>query len=477
MSFEKPGSVLPTGVPDKRIVPPYENSETTKEKYKAFYDLLGGSFDDVDPKQRPTILDFHGLPPESKEEDIIKWIEREMEIPQNEILEDGKTENSAKFYKQLNYAYQIAKDFLVNTLKYTENEVSIGPTSISSKKDILDLLNKTIFLNDNKGLSKALLYCRIVKTTLVSSETLKSGVVELKKNTEDFESSLISHPSENLNTPFIKIKDVNFAKEFYGAENGDVKGMMTSRWKDPSKAMLRFMTRAESDAKTSLKDGIASRIKIDEKKLGDLLSILNKWLTENMNVKNLTIENMSFIPKNKLDEIIEAIQKQTPNIKFTIKNNESNPASMGEFEAITITGALDISKVGKIPDAHRHSRQFEIQIVKTSNRNEKGKMGHEIFDVSKLVSARTRLDGGCPERVFNEFVKDASYKSGISENKIIRYLTESKNPPIIKIKKKNNRKGESLYIANSVYDRWNNFNEFSWVDNKLISDINYSKNK
>jgi hypothetical protein len=42
------------------------------------------------------------------------------------------------------------------------------------------------------------------------------------------------------------------------------------------------------------------------------------------------------------------------------------------------------------------------------------------------------------------------------------------------VKKKNNKKGESLYIARSVYDRWN---KFAWVDNKLMSEINYSKNK
>ena len=474
MNFEKPKISHPTGTPEKRIVPPYEDDIITKEKYRSFYNLFNGVFDDVPQSIRPTVLDFHGLPPETKEEDILSWAEKKMEIPTSYILDDGKTEESSKFYKELNYSYQTAKNFLVDTLKYSEKEVSIGPSSISSKKDLFDLLNKTIFINGNKGLGKSLLYCRIVKVTLAASETLKHGVKQLKNNTEDFESSMISHPSENTDTPFIKIDESNYVKKFYGAENGNLKGDLTSRGKDQSKVVLRFITREEADAKTALKDGIASRITIEEKRVSELLPILSKWLTEEMKVQYLTIENISFLPENKFNELSLLLEKSIDKNKFTFINAKSDPTSMGNFETLKITGVLDLSMKKENPKIQKFASQFEIQIVKPFNRNEKGKMAHSVFSVLKLVTARTRLDGSCPEHIFNRFVEEASLKSGISEKKIISYLIEENDSPITKIKKKNNKKGESIYIANSVYSRWKKFN---WVDHSLVADIEHSKQK
>lgn len=473
MKFEQP-STHPTGIPEKRMVPPYEDDAITKEKYKSFYNLFNGVFDDVPQSIRPTVLDFHGLPPETKEEDILRWAEQEMEIPMEYILDDGRTEKSAKFYKELNYSYQTAKNFLVETLKYSEKEVSIGPTSISSKKDLFDLLNKTIFINGNKGLGKSLLYCRVVKATLVASETLKHGVKQLKNNTEDFESSLISHPSENINTPFIKIEENNYIKKFYGAENGNLKGQLTSRGKDQSKVMLRFITREEADAKTALKDGIASRITVEEKQVSELLPILCEWLTQKMNVKYINIENISFLPENKLNELSLLLEKKISKNNFMCKNGKSDPTSMGNFETLKITGVLDLSMINKNVDIQKNASQFEIQIVKPFNKNEKGKMDHSVFEVSKLVTARTRLDGGCPEDIFNKFVREASQKSGIGEKKIISYLIGKDDLPVIKMPKKNNRKGESIYIARAVYSRWKKFN---WVDHSLVADTEHPREK
>lgn len=464
---EEPKKEHPTGIPVPMITSKYQSPETTNEKFAAFHKLFKGTYDNIDEGRRPTILDFHELPPGSKEADIIKWITNAMEIPENFILDDGKTEDSAKFYKQLNFSYQTAKVFLVNTLKYTEKEVSIGPTSLTSKKDIFDLLNKTIAIAGNKGLNRAPLYCRIVKATLVASETLKHGVESLKENTQDFESSLVSHPNENKNTPLIQIQEKDYAKKFYSIADGNIKGEITSRWKDPLKVMLRFITRAESDAQTALKDGIASRIKTEEKNIPNLLPILYKWLINEMKVKHLTVENLSLLPETIIESTTSLLDKDTK-LKIKIKNAKSDPTSMGDFKAIKITGVLDTSQY---EEGHSHASQFEIQIVTPFNKNEKGKMDHSVFDVSKLVSARTRLDGGCPEHIFKQLVRDASIKSKKDEKTIIDHLIKSN---IIRMKKKNNKKGESLYITSAVYDRWN---EFAWVDDKLMSEINYSRNK
>lgn len=469
----------PTGTPEKRLTPPYEDPKITDLKYKSIRKLIEGEFDDIEKNRRQTVLDFHGLSPDLKEDDILKWINKEIGISPENILADGSTEESAKVYRSLDFSYKKGKDFLKNTLKYSDSELSIGPTSISSKKDLFDLLNKTVFMAGNKGLSKALLYCRIVKATIVASETLKYDATLLKQVTVDFEESLVAPISDKggITTPLVSLNnEEEKIKRFYSAKDGRITGQITSRGKDLEKVMLRFITRVEADAKTALKDGIASRITIEEKKSLKLLPILCEWLTKDMGVVYLEIENQSFFPEDKLNEIRNLITKFLPENKFSLKNDKADSTSMGNFQAFKITGVLNFSneKEDQSNTIHKHARQFEIQLVKPFNKNEEGKMDHSVFDVVKFVVARTRLDGGCPENVFDQFVKDASLKSGMSERKIVHYLTELKDSPILKMKKKNNKKGESIYIAHSVYSRWNSF---SWVDSGLISDINFAKNK
>ena len=464
-SQEKPCPIEPTGVPFKKLMSGYDGVEG---KFKSILELIKGEFDNISPNNRPTVLDFHGISPDLKEEDILLWIKKEIGIEPDLIDTDGKTADSATAYQALNYSYQKGIDFLKNKLKYSEKEVSIGPPSISCKKDLFLLLNKTKFMQEENGLSRALLYCRLVKATIIAFETLKSDANLLKQNTVDFEKALISPVlmEDSINTPLKLLSKDGGEKRFYATQDGSLKGTLKSRGKDFEKVMLRFINRADSSAELALKDGIASRIKIEVSQGKKLLPILCKWLKEDMGVATLEIENHSFFGEDELTEINESITNILSFDKFKLTNLEgkSNSTSVGSFKALKITGKLK----GK---NNEHARQFEIQLVEPNNKNEKGKMNHSVYDVLKLVTARTRLDGGCPENIFLEFAKEAGYKSGFSEEKIKHYLIEAEDAPVLKVSKRNCK---PIYVARSVYSRWNSFN---WADPSLMSDIEFSGKK
>jgi hypothetical protein len=89
-----------------------------------------------------------------------------------------------------------------------------------------------------------------------------------------------------------------------------------------------------------------------------------------------------------------------------------------------------------------------------------------VYDIVKLITARTRLDGWCPEYVFDEFVKDASLKSGLSEKKIISYLIDGEDAPILKEKREGNKKNVWIYKARSVYERWY---KIGWIDSSKMT--------
>jgi hypothetical protein len=465
------------GMPERKNFLENESVEVIARKYAEMFSLLRGDLDEIPPQERPTALDFQGLFAASKEEDFLNWIEREIDIKKDVIKQNRKTPESKMQYEVLNRAYKQAKIFLEKTLKYSEKEVGVGPASLSSKEDILGLLNKTLLkAGTNIGLStEATAACRLVKATIVAYETLKHDAELLKTITEGFEKNLISPITVGsvTDSPLVLLSGEDiFGKNFYAKDNDKLEGVVSSRGKDVEKAMLRYINRPESSAESALKDGIASRIVVEKKDAMKLLPILCKWLKKEMKVHHLKIENKSLFSKEQMEKIKnELLPKVISTQNFELVDGKSEATTMGNFVALSIKGILNEDHV-VVSSVSKHARQFEIQIVLPDNKNETGQMNHYVYDISKFVAARTRLDGGCPEYVFNEFVKEAEAKSGIRKEDIIDYLLKSKDgieAPVVKIKK-NDKKWE--YIAHSVYSRWD---DFGFVGSSKISEIEKAK--
>jgi hypothetical protein len=429
---------MPEGIPVREI---YKNPE---KKFALMEAVMNGSLDSVDKEFVPTVIDFPGLPPSLTREGMLEWIRKETGIEPNIILDNGKSLESRDKYLLLNYAFQQTKNFLRDTLKYSEKELFLGVDSIKSKEDIFNILEKTKLTGDKGGLSQSIKYCRLVKTTIATYEALRNDSQLLKKITEDFEGALVSSPSEGetkIDTPLVFSGKYNETGHGFRAINdSNLEGSINSRAKDFEKIILRFLTRPESDAKTALKDGIASRITIDKNQAEKMLPILLEWLIKKMKATNIKIENKSFF--------------STQQMKKIPKNLNLSDCG-GKFEGLIICGKLHSSS---------HGGQFEIQLVDPDNKNEEGGMDHHIYDVKKFVNARTRLDGGCPEDVFDKFVYDAHVKSGISTKEILRELIGEPDSPIIKKRKKN---GKNAYITKKVYKRWA---KFKWISDSLQVD-------
>ena len=466
------------GVPIKRIFPPYESKEVTQRKYRDMLRLLAGVFDNIDAEHRPTALDFQGLPPEADEDTYLKWIKKETGISRKNILDNKNSPESQKSYELLNFAYQQAKHFLRHTLKYKPSELYREPQSLNSSKDVFDLLEKT---KRTAGLSQAVVYCRLVKTTLATFETFRNDAKLLEDITQKFESALVSpiEPEKNKNTPLVSLNENKGEKEFYAKDKYKIEGTIETRAKKIPAIILKFITRADSNAETAMKDGIASRITIKEANATELLPILCEWLTKEMGVGFVKIGNQNYFSKKKSKEVKEYLTKTLSAKNFIFSDTKPDSTSMGNFQALKITGTIQVSeKSENLKDAKTLSpfaRKFEIQIVHPENENEKGRNNHNIFEVVKLVTARTRLDGGCPEDVFEQYVADAHVKSGESQRERIpvtsikKYLLEGSEAPLVKMPRGN---GRFLYIAHPVYSRWY---QLGLLDETLFEDIRNAK--
>lgn len=459
-------------IPEKRILPGKaaegrESPEVTARKYSMMIELLAGELDDVDVESRPTIVDFHGLPPNSTEEDFALWIKRELGVDLKSLQEGDRKESRHQFHL-IDQAYKMGKDFLKETLKYSDKELDIGPRSIASQRDIFDLLGKTIQAGGVSGLSRAVLYCRIAKATVVAYEALKNDVKLVQDMTKDFESSVVSSYSDTKEpSPLVLMRESNGGKKhFFAAWDGRMKGTLDSRSKRLESFMLRFLTRPDSSAESASKDGIGVTITLARNQAAELLPVLCRWLVVSRGVNFLNIENKALLSEDQVEVIQEALSDLISPNNFNFENKKAektNSASVGNFQAVAITGKPSTSsKIG-----------FEILLVDPDNKNNKGILDHNIYDVSKRVNARTRLDGGCPENVFEQLVEEASKKSGLSPKTIREALLEGSKaegvePSVAKVKKKNGNGSGFFYVAIPVYTRWR---KFGWIDAAVSADV------
>ncbi len=444
----------------------FETPKVVENRDVSLGDLKAGILDSVDTEVRPTIMDFHWLQEGATEEDFLKWIEREIDIDAELIEEDGKSPESALAYSNLNQAYQQAKFFLEKTLKYDPKEVAVGPKSIASKKDLFELLSKTVLAKGVVGMSRAILYCRLAKATIAFHETFKHDALELKTMTSEFEKALVD--SVGKGTPLIFVGNDEEGTRFYSAKDTNISGVIFSRGKDMQSVALRFLNRPESNAKAALKDGIASRFFLEKDDAKKLIPIITQWLKENMKVGIVNMENQSFFTEEEMEKFTISLEKTVPDNGFNIKNESPNAASGKEFQVFKLTGILKQIPNSSAESNSQHARQFEMQFVVPGNANEKGAMDHSIYTVAKLVAARTRLDGGCPEEAFMEFVQDAHEKSRKPVESIIHYLTEYPSPDEARIAKIKKQNGKFLFVSRSVYERWQNF---GFVDSKFVKEM------
>ncbi len=449
--------------------------------------IINNNFDNiVDPNRKKTAIDIPALGPNSTKEDFFHWVAKETGVDffllsrKSEEIENSEEEKKIEdIYKKLNAAYQQAKVFLKDVLKYKEEQIKTEPSVLKNEKDLIKLFENTrMFKGKTDTLSQSIKYCRMLKTALATYEATKHDARLLEKITRLVEELLISNDTENPDKKplvFLGSHDYPNTKAMFSDKDGSsFECMVSLRSKEFNGVVLRLLTRPESNAENALKDGIGIRITVNKKEALILIPILYKWLIEKMNIGIADIENKFYFEENEEKELEKVLKDVTDEINkkrkdlsedsseqeggFVLSEEKHNSASAGDFKTLVIKGNLQFSEDETLnsKSISSHARQFEIQLVPQDDKNEEGENNHYIYDVKKYIIAITRLDGWCSKEAFDEFIRDAAIKSGLESEKIRYFLVDKHKAPIVEIIKegKDNKKQKAVYVAFSVYERW-----------------------
>ncbi|MFZ2593229.1 MAG: hypothetical protein WAX38_00450 [Minisyncoccia bacterium] len=456
----------------KRLYPYYKTTAEAESADAIKRVTLGREHDPARAKKSPTLMDFQGIPEDTTDAQIISYVSFATGIPEI-ILNGGGKSPSEDMQREVDRVYTLLREsftdgrkYLRSVLHYSESELKVAhnPEEIKNAHDLVQFLRETRLAKDQKGIGRSVVYCRLAKMGLVAYHALRTEGKALVREAEYIQRKLLPSKREVLPDVLYPLSEVHlvdgrriFTTNFRPA----VTGSLFIRGKDFFSQMTKYVTRPDSSVETAQKDGVGMMFEVDEESARDFLPVLCNWLHDDMGVTSVEIENYGFYTsRNDMQLLGESMKSFRLTGLVQLKNDsQANSTSSGDYRALKIEGYIAIPLNGDEKE-RTVRRRFEIQIVPKINNHKKIKVHHDVYDVIKKVTARTRLDGACPYTVFEEFCREAGRKSGFDFENVLKELLGDLR---LTYAKRKNR-----IFANDVYDRWL---AIGWIDEALYTDL------
>lgn len=416
-------------------------------KYDEFArDVLDSSIEERAKGVRRTIIDLMRVPVNAKDDEIIEWASRWLDIPIEYLNGTGTTEASkhrtAAVYRTLNGALQEAQEYLTSLHAERYIPRDRKALTVTNRQDLLHLVRETVAFKaeGDRARPEQVKYCALIRAAIAAVEVEKHEVSNLMSESRYIarELSLVSKKGEPGLLQYMitdqrgKVeKAANGAQPFTLAVRSDSKvedskailGELWWRGKSRRQIMTKMLSRPEASAESALKDGIGFRLMVDHSDMAQVAKNAAVWLTKRFGATELSFINENLYPPKEWDEMQKKLSH--PDIKrVRFERKKPNTTSAGTFVTLKITGTLSVPVAGQKNNSLVR-RPFELQVVARENKNDKKGLNHHIYDVMKEVSVMTRLVGGCADTIFDTYVKEAAQRSKFTEEHIREQLIES----------------------------------------------------
>ncbi len=395
-----------------------------------------------------TPLDFFSTANDLTDEEILEAISNYLDINN---IED----NIENFNEALKHSKEYIQEYLLRKLPREINNLEI-----KSIQDVLNIFKKTSTLKprDRQGLAPA--YCELIKVMTANFMFDKKELQYLVQETEYVYDKMFDSARDERSFNTIRRMGNGYDK-IVGTEIdelgiSDKKTVLTDayyRGKSRESFVTKFLIKPKSTVQEAIKDGIG--IKIEAKNKDDIQALMGMVLKElflQFGVTKVEIENTRLFNPNEMKNIEEEINFFSSNIQdvlsrkniktsnITIKITEdNNPHSDSHFRAIKIcNGILEVPK-GGAKKAMIIDRDFEVQFVLSSNSNEDKFSNHYVYEAKKKLVATTRNIGSFSEKYLDVIVQEASFKSGLSAEKIKEHFLDTILSKIISSRGKTKR--------------------------------------
>ncbi|MFA6790637.1 MAG: hypothetical protein WCZ08_00660 [Parcubacteria group bacterium] len=400
----------------------FKKKEGEKLPYTQMYPIVDLYRDSPDKSKFMAAMKKNGINVNGENITPVDFFATSRDMSDEEILEAVEAylgiNNIEEKFELINKSLESAKDYIENYLHLGLPKEIKKIDEIKSKKEVLDIFKKTAALKKGEGLKLSPSYCVLVSVFAATFEFRKEELEGLIKESEYIYEKMFEMEKKSGIANFCKLeyKEGEYDKIIVYDEEREAQTSAESyfRGKSEYSFVSKMLNKPESNAKEASIDGIGLKLELDSKdEIEKLIPFLSRYLEKKFDARDIIFENTRLFSEG--DAIYQKIG--------TVKENK-NPYSNKNFKSFKINGKLNVPKNG---DANGMiiSRQFEIQIVLASNKNESGFSDHNIYEASKKIAIVTRLLGSVTDNYLKIVSAEASRKSGVSAKKIEKYLKET----------------------------------------------------
>ncbi len=397
--------------------------------------MVDSSLETEAERSRKTIIDLKRIPAESTDDQILEWAAVAIHLPV-ESLKEGLPAT----FQLLNEGLADAREYFIAL--HAERYVPEPFPVVRNAPELVALVRKSAQINGKTGLPPSedgVKHCAIICAAIAGIEARQKKVANLIGEVE-YVGQQLARPGKD-GTQLLQFLVQKKNRIVAGSENDQqgrrsfslfprsdskstrvIRGTVEWRAKQKLSIMTKFLERQDASAETAFKDGIAFRLTVEPQDMAQVGKNLALWLTANFSAQGLKFENANAFSAVEWEQLKEKMAHESLKVTFA-DSHKGSGISQGTYTAFKLVGRIFVPVAGN-RTGELEPRAFEVQIIPEGVHNERKGLSHDIYDVVKKVSVMTRLFGGCPEDIFQQYVEEAARLSRLEVKNVHELLTK-----------------------------------------------------
>ncbi|MDO8451332.1 MAG: hypothetical protein Q7S76_00500 [bacterium] len=413
---------------------------------------------------------------------IVKFLATQLRVDESEIdikkaRTPGQRERVSANFERINRAIRLARTFIREELELPLRS-SFDGLEVHTLDELVAIIEKvTLFSPDNKTpLAPHLEYCALIKTVLATLELETRHAALLRGEMEWGEEYLTKPSDQNKGMPLVlKTTEWQNGQGIMGVLSNvhppyDV--VFEGRDKSWKSIVRKFLMKPESNASQAFKDEIAIRIKGDEQRTGIAERVV-EYFREHFDAKDLIIENKNMMSDNEAFNALVATIRKIPGCDDVKQSSDPNPLSADSFRVLQINGQMKMPPGGKshVPRDKWNYRSFEIQLVDTKGKANRGLASDAAYALKKDIAIVTRLFGSVTEKWLLK--KAAKIENDVDTRMSAAAIIDGleRNGFLMKMQKTTGK-----YAATDVWDRWSKISGLV-TDKEILNNAKFAVRK
>ncbi len=390
-----------------------------------------------------TPIDLFSIPVGLTSDEKMEVISKNMQIDKKDL--ENKLPDISRYWRE-------AKDFYKKFLVSGADPKAAFPREIenldgfNNLHDLEKYLDKATLLKkgDNLGLSPS--YCALFSLMIAEREYDAEEFGDLFNESKYLSEQLFKEDKDGI-VRFHTVKEEDEDWNRVGimtGENSWTDAKFSFRGKTQESVTAKLAKKPDFSMEERIRDGIGFKFEVaNGKEASKLFLFMAETLRDNFETGKIVFENVNLFGNEEDESLRGKLREQGINSVPFEKNESSNE----NFKVAKFSGEIKVPKNGE-EGKMTITRNFEVQVVLTNNKNETGLAQNKIYKRIQKLSLYTRLFGSFNEKYLDLICQEASEASGLEKGEIKKHIVDNF---LLRVR---TRSKNIKYVSRDQFKRW-----------------------